>query len=280
MWSIGIYTGDSPFQLREVDHNPVLRNTDVTDIQAEFVADPFMLHKDGRWYMFFEVLNRETQLGVIALATSDDGFSWTYDQVVLAEPFHLSYPYVFEWQGERYMIPETLGASALCLYKADEFPTRWSRQQKLIEGAHADPTIVRYEDLWWTFTCTRPYQHDVMRLYFARDLAGSWKEHPRSPLIVNDKSRARPAGRILQLDGHLVRFAQDCVPDYGTRVRAFEISNLTPETYVEAEHPNSPILCASGQGWNAMGMHHVDAHRQLDGTWIACADGRHGVHIC
>ena len=274
MWSIGIYTGDSPFQLRGVGHNPVLRNTDVTDIQAEFVADPFMLHKDGRWYMFFEVLNRETQLGAIALATSDDGFNWTYEQVVLAEPFHLSYPYVFEWQGERYMIPETLGASALCLYKADEFPTRWSRQQKLIEGVHADPSIVRYQDLWWMFTCTMPYQHDVLRLYFARNLAGPWNEHPCSPLIVNDKSRARPAGRILQLDGHLVRFAQDCVPDYGTRVRAFEISNLTPGTYVEAEHQDSPILCASGRGWNAMGMHHVDAHRQSDGTWIACVDGR------
>ena len=112
MWSIGIYTGDSPFRLREVANNPVLRNTDVSDIEAEFVADPFMLRTDDRWYMFFEVLHRETQRGVIALATSDDGFNWKYEQVVLEEPFHLSYPYVFDWQGERYMVPETLGASA------------------------------------------------------------------------------------------------------------------------------------------------------------------------
>jgi hypothetical protein len=282
MWSIGIYTGDSPFQLRAPANkiNPVVTAADVTDVPAEFVADPFMLHSDGRWYMFFEALNRKTHLGVIALATSNDGFTWTYQQVVLEEPFHLSYPYVFEWQGERYMVPETLGASALCLYKADEFPTRWTRQQKLIEGAHADPSIVRHDDLWWMFTCTMPYQHDVLRLYFARDLGGPWKEHPRSPVVVNDKSRARPAGRILQIDRRLIRFAQDCVPAYGTRVRAFEISDLTRETYVEAEHPNSPVLSASGHGWNAMGMHHVDAHRQPDGTWIACVDGRHGVHLC
>src|SRR5687767_12269213 len=119
MWSIGIYTGDSPFQLRApANHvNPVLRNTDVTDVRAEFVADPFMLQKDERWYMFFEVLNHETQLGVIAVATSDDGFKWTYEQVVLSEAFHLSYPYVFEWKGDYYMTPETLGATAVCLYK-------------------------------------------------------------------------------------------------------------------------------------------------------------------
>ena len=279
MWSIGIYTGASPFELHSIADSPVLKHTDVTDIPAEFVADPFMLRYDGRWHMFFEVVNRDTQRGVIALATSDDALNWTYQRVVLEEPFHLSYPYVFEWQGDHYMIPETLGASALCLYKADEFPTRWSLQHRLIEGQHADPSIVRFDDLWWMFTCTQPYGHDILRLYFARDLVGPWKEHPRSPVITNDKSSARPAGRILQLDRHLIRFAQDCVPDYGTRVRAFEIKQLTRDIYVEAEHPNSPALSASGQGWNAMGMHHVDGHQQPDGNWIACVDGRRGVHL-
>lgn len=280
MWSIGIYTGDSPFELRPAANNPVLRHTDVTDTVAEFVADPFMLHHNGRWFMFFEVLNRETQRGVIALATSDDGFNWTYRRIVLEEPFHLSYPYVFEWQGQLYMIPETLGATAVCLYKADDFPTRWTLQHRLIEGLHADPSIVRCGDLWWLFTCTQPYGHDILRLYFARDLVGPWKQHPHSPLITNDQSRARPAGRILQIDRRLVRFAQDCVPDYGTRVRAFEINELTRETYVEAEHSNSPVLSSSGDGWNAHGMHHVDAHKQNNGQWIACVDGRLDVHLC
>jgi len=282
MWSIGIYTGDSPFHLRAPANkpNPVLNHTDVTDVSAEFVADPFMLHHDGRWYMFFEVLDRETQLGVISLATSEDGFNWTYQQIVLREPFHLSYPYVFEWQGNHYMIPETLGASAICLYKADDFPTRWSLQQKLIDGAHADPSLVRFADLWWLFVCSTPYKHDTLRLYFARDLVGPWKEHPRSPIVQGDKSRARPAGRILVVDGRVIRFAQDCFPHYGTHVRAFKINEKTRATYVEKEHPNSPVLSPSGQGWNAMGMHHVDAHRQDDGQWIACVDGRLDVHLC
>ncbi len=282
MWSIGIYTGDSPFHLRAPANraNPVITAADVTDIPAEFVADPFMLRHDGRWYMFFEVLNRESQRGVIALANSDDAYTWTYEQVVLEEPFHLSYPYIFEWQGDYYMIPETLGASALCLYKADDFPTRWSLQQRLMKGSYADPSVVRFNDLWWLFTCTEPYGHDILRLYFARDLCGPWKEHPRSPIITNDKSRARPAGRVLQVDHHVIRFAQDCLPDYGTRVRAFEIKDLTRETYVEVEHPNSPLLLPTGEGWNAMGMHHVDAHREDNGQWIACVDGRLGVHLC
>lgn len=282
MWSIGIYTGDSPFHLQPpaVKPNPVLTCADVFDIPAEFVADPFMVQHGGRWHMFFEVMNGETRRGEIGLATSDDGFSWTYEQIVLNEPFHLSYPYVFAWQGEHYMIPETLGASAACLYKADDFPARWSMQARLVEGAHADPSILRFNDLWWLFVCSTPYGHDVLRLYFARDLEGPWKEHPRSPILRGDKCRARPAGRVLQLDHRLVRFAQDCAPDYGTAVRAFEISELTRDRYTEVEHERSPILSPSGQGWNAMGMHHVDAHRQDDRRWIACVDGRLGVHLC
>jgi hypothetical protein len=281
MWSIGIYTGHSPFHLQSPADktNPVLTCADVTDIAAEFVADPFMVHHDGRWYMFFEVMNGETGRGEIGLATSDDAFSWNYKQIVLNEPFHLSYPYVFEWQGEYYMVPESLGASAVCLYKADDFPARWSMQGKLIEGANADPSIVYFDNLWWLFVCSTPYGHDVLRLYFARDLEGPWKEHPSSPLIRDDKCRARPAGRIIQVGERIARFSQDCVPDYGTRVRAFEISELTRDRYVEVEHKRSPILSPSGNDWNAMGMHHVDAHQLADGNWIACVDGRFGVHI-
>ena len=40
--------------------------------------------------------------------------------IVLAEPFHLSYPYVFEWQGSHYMIPESGAAKSVRLYRASE----------------------------------------------------------------------------------------------------------------------------------------------------------------
>ncbi len=272
MWSIGIYTGDSPFQLAPIERNPVLTREDVTDVPASFVADPFMLRRDGRWHMFFEVKNRETRRGEIALAVSDDALTWTYQQVVLKEPFHLSYPYVFEWQDECYMVPETLDAGAVCLYKADDFPTRWSRQLKLIQGSHADPSIVRFGDLWWMFVCSTPFQHDELRLYFARDLEGPWKEHPRSPIVTNDKCRARPAGRILQIGERLIRFSQDCLPHYGARVRGFEISELTRERYVETEM-KTPVLSPGSDDWNRSGMHHVDAQQNGDGSWIACVDG-------
>ena len=270
MWSIAIYTGLSPFNLEPAP--PVLTKSNITDIPADFVADPFMLRRNHTWYMFFEVMHTETKLGEIGLATSNDALNWTYDRIVLKEPFHLSYPYVFEWQNEYYMLPETLNAGAICLYKALDFPYNWSVVARLIDSQLADPSIVRFNDRWWLFACSTPYQHDMLRLYFADDLTGPWTEHPKSPLIQNDKRRARPAGRILKFGNRLFRFAQDCTPQYGSSVRAFEITNLTKDNYVEVEL-HIPILKASGNGWNAKGMHHIDAHQQTNGYWLACVDG-------
>ena len=31
----------------------------------------------------------------------------------------------------------------------------------------------------------------------------------------------------------------------------------------------------SGQGWNATGMHHLDAWQLDDGVWLAAVDGNH-----
>ena len=272
MWSISIYHGDSPFSIEPVIAGPVLTKDSVTDVPAEFVADPFMLRYDRRLYMFFEVMNAETRRGEIGLATSDDGLSWTYRQVVLRESFHLSYPYVFEFQNEYFLVPETLAAGAVCLYKAHNFPSDWSYVAKIVEGQFADPTIFHYKDRWWLFACSTPYQHDTLRLYFASTLTGPWTEHPQSPIINGDKRRARPAGRILEFDNKLYRFAQDCELRYGSCVRTFEILKLTPTTYTEVEIGYGPVLNATGNGWNAAGMHHVDA-QQHNGKWLACVDG-------
>src|SRR5688572_989031 len=274
MWSIGIYTGDSPYDLKPNPQirNPVLTAAHVTDVPASFVADPFII-RANQWFMFFEVWNPYSNKGVIGLATSANGFEWRYERIVLNEEFHLSYPYVFEYQNTYYMIPETLGANAACLYRADEFPTRWSLAAKLIDGPCADSSIVRFAGLWWLFVCSTPYQHDTLRLYFAEQLTGPWREHPRSPLIRDDQCRARPAGRILTVNDKLIRFAQECVPQYGTRVRAFDILELTTTDYTETENAASPVLEPGGSDWNAIGMHHIDAQQQLDGTWLACVDG-------
>lgn len=280
VWAIGIYQGESPLRLAPATHlsNPVLTYHDVTDASAAFIADPFMVKTSDGWFMFFEVFNQASGKGEIGLAVSKNGLDWQYQQIVLRERYHLSYPYVFAWQGQYYMTPETLEAEAIQLYKAVSFPDEWAIAATLIKGDFADPSIFRFNDKWWFFACSTPLKHDTLRLYFADELDGAWTEHPQSPIIEGNERIARPAGRVLMLDDKVIRYAQDCYPMYGTQVRAFEITDLTPTTYNEKECVESPVIKPQASGWNEVGMHHLDAHLMRDGRWIACVDGmRRGV---
>jgi hypothetical protein len=245
-------------------------------VRATLVADPFMLQAQGSWYMFFEVMNAHTGKGEIGLATSKDAVHWHYRQIVLQEAFHLSYPYSFEWENAYYMVPESYQARSVRLYKAVEFPIRWAFVTTLLDGDDfVDPTIFNFGNHWWLFAdlSRPPYYAGTLRLFHADRLEGPWAEHPHSPVVEGNPHIARPAGRIVVSDGKVIRYTQDCCPEYGTRVQAFEITELTATTYREQAFDLPPIVEASGKNWNESGMHHVDPHRIDDGEWIACVDG-------
>ena len=275
-FSIAIYRGRTPFSLGMTAdvRNPVLTRKDVTDVPAAFVADPFICKFGERWYMFFEVMNRVNWRGEIGFATSEDGRRWQYQRIVLAEGFHLSYPYVFEWQHEHYMIPESRQANEVRLYKATNFPHEWSHVRTILQGPLVDSSIFRYQDRWWLFAATQVNADPPsLRLYAANDLMGPWLEHPSSPILKANHHLSRPCGRIVFVNDRPIRFAQDVFPVYGSRVFAFEILDLSSETYKERQVGAGPVLSAGSELWNSGGMHHVDAHPLADGTWLACVDG-------
>jgi hypothetical protein len=276
-WAIGIYAGASPERLAPAEglRNPVLTPGDVNDMAADLIADPFILRADGAWHMFFEAMSRAENLGRIALATSGDGYRWEYRGVVLRESFHLSYPHVFEWQGEHYMTPEACQSGALRLYRARRFPDRWEWVGNLLEGGiFVDPSPFPYDGRWWMFVETSAQQkNDTLRLYLAERPEGPWREHPASPVVAGDPRAARPAGRVVVDGRRVIRFAQDCGEVYGRSVRAYELTRLTTAECEERPLGSKPVLAGSGRGWNRLGMHHVDAHRLENGHWLACVDG-------
>lgn len=270
-YALGMLRGASLVNLDPPEHikNPVLTAADVTDAPAVYVADPFLIQQGAVWYMFFEVLNRNSRKGDIAVAKSDGGFCWTYDRIVLSEPFHLSYPYVFEWQNEYFMIPESGEADEIRLYKADNFPYKWAFIKTILPGAFADPSIFYHDQLWWLFAGKG---HNRLHLFFADDFLGPWQEHPNSPLITGNPHIARPAGRVTLYDGKLIRFAQDDFPTYGLKVHAFEVTKLSLEVYEEKLIADF-LLEPSGNGWNAGGMHHISLGQVGENQWLAAVDG-------
>jgi hypothetical protein len=271
-WTIGIYTGRSLFHLASPASiaNPVLTASAVRDMDADIVAYPFIVTQDSRYYLFFKVMNRKSSQCAIGLAESQDGLKWTYRRIVLRESFDLSYPAVYKWHNEYYMVPETHTKTSLRLYRAKNFPDEWTYEKDLLSGdTYINPSLIEYQGLWWMFTGRSG--NDTSRLFFAPELTGPWTEHPRSPIIEKDLHAARPGGRPVVIDGTLYRLAQDCAPTYGHQVRAFEILDISRTTYVE-RLIETPVIRKTSEGWNAEAMHHVDLHRQSENQWIAAVD--------
>jgi hypothetical protein len=273
-WSIGIYEGSSPFNLADSGDiiNPVLTGKNVDDISAKFVADPFLVLENRKYFMFFEVLNRETNQGDIGYAESTNLEKWNYKQIIIDEEFHLSYPYVFEWDNSYYLIPESSEDFSVRLYKAIDFPEKWEYVGNLLSGyRYVDSSLFRYADKWWMFVSTG--QNSILNLYYSEDLLHGWNPHPLNPIVKHDKHFSRPAGRVFSYENKLYRVAQDDEPYYGIQVFAFEIAKLSETSYSERLVSTKPLLTKTGIGWNSAGMHHVDLHK-IDNEWVGVVDGR------
>lgn len=232
--------------------------SDVTTLDAGFVADPFVVSWGESWYLFFEVWDREVGRGVIGVASSSDGRSWSWEREVLREEFHLSYPQIIRNGDRVYMVPESWEAGAVRIYEADPFPFSWKYRGDLISHPRPiDASFFVHEGRWWCLVETSG-QNDTLRLFTATDLAPGidWSEHPMSPVVSGDIATARPAGPPILIDETLHRLSQSCSPRYGVGVRAHRIERLDENEYVEDKR-GMVLLHPSGSGWNRRGSHHL-----------------------
>jgi len=272
-WSIGIYEGMSPFSLQNPKRvsNPVLSSRNVKEVEASFVADPFMIIHDGKYYLFFEVMNKESGKGEIAYAESIDCLKWTYKKRIISERFHLSYPNVFEWEGSYYLIPESSEDYSVRLYKASRFPDKWEYKCKLLTDApYIDPTVFRYTNKWWMYVSTP--ENDVLNLYYSDYLISGWKPHRLNPIVHSNKTISRPGGKVFSYNNKLYRLCQDCDPYYGIQLFAIEITRLSENEYTEVQISKKTVLSKGDADWNRAGMHHADLHL-INNKWISLVDG-------
>jgi hypothetical protein len=158
------------------------------------------------------------------------------------------------------------------LYHATNFPDGWTYVTDLVQGRpFADPCVFQRDGLWWMWVGNGA--SDTCWLYYSRFLDSEWTEHPQSPIVAGNRSLARPAGPAVVLAGNrLYRLAQNSTPTYGNAVRVFQVDALTTTTYAEHEIAASPVLQASGSGWNAEGMHQLDPW-WTGNSWLVATDG-------
>jgi hypothetical protein len=200
-----------------------------------YLGDPFPIEMGGRHYLFVEQFSMADGRGVISVLEPHPDGSWSQPRPVLQRDHHLSYPFVFDLEGTAYMLPETGDTGRIELYRAVDFPDRWERDRVLIEGVTAfDATLHVENGLFWLFAnvAESPGDTGELRLYWSRALDGDWRPHPANP-ITRDAAGARPAGRLFQRAGALIRPGQDCSRRYGEAVVLHRVDVLSTTEYRE-----------------------------------------------
>ncbi|KAJ1404721.1 Nucleotide-diphospho-sugar transferase, partial [Sesbania bispinosa] len=284
--------------------NPVVTCASVSDAGApsNFVADPFLFiqgsgqvnlvccscvqgpalnNKDGdTFYLFYETKNSITMQGDIGVSKSTDkGATWQQLGIALNEDWHLSYPYVFEHNGQIYMMPEGSKRGDLRLYRAVNFPLQWRLEKVIMKKPLVDSFIINYGGKYWLFGSDHSgfgtKKNGQLEIWYSNSPLGPWKPHKKNPIYNMDQSLgARNGGRPFQYEGNLYRMGQDCGDTYGRRVRVFKIETLTTKEYKEIEVPLGFVEPNKGRNaWNGARYHHLDVQHLPSGGWVAVMDG-------
>ncbi len=204
-----------------------------------FWADPHVIFENYKYYIFIEELPFATDKGYLSVIEMDQNGQYTQPEKILEKDYHLSYPNVFKYKDEYYMIPETFENSTIELYRCVGFPHQWEFVMNLMEGLEAaDTTLHFHENKWWLFTSIIENKgaslHDELFLFYTEGdfLTAQWTPHPLNP-IVSDVKTARPAGKIYTEHGKLYRPSQNCSYHYGYGVNLNEIMVLNEKEYQE-----------------------------------------------
>lgn len=199
-----------------------------------FVADPFVFLIKDNWWMFFEDFSYKTGKGVISAIQLKDFGSFPYEvKRVLELPYHLSYPYIFEFKNKIYCMPECHAAGRVQLFEVDQDTLQMTPGPVLIEGRElVDTTLWHDGTRWWMFAGEKPYQSTALYIWYADSPLGPWIEHSSNP-VKQDICSSRPAGNLYVEGGKLIRPSQDCSGHYGKRITLNHVTELSPLVYRE-----------------------------------------------
>ncbi|MHC1785286.1 MAG: hypothetical protein AB9891_21490 [Anaerolineaceae bacterium] len=230
-------------------------------------GDPFPVKMGDRYFLFFEEMavdevSYKLTGHISTLEIDPDRGPIGKIRNVLQRDYHLSYPFIFSWKNEFYMLPETHQNRTVEIYRCVSFPDKWEFHKTLLEDIPAvDVTLFEKDGTWWMFAAVPqkavessneiiPSHLYALNLYYSDSPVGDWHAHTQNPVKVN-RTSTRCAGNVLFHDGYYYRPAQDCTPRYGYAVVFNRIEKLTTTEYFETEN----IKIFPPDLWQVLGIH-------------------------
>ncbi|TGQ64081.1 formyl transferase [Mesorhizobium sp. M00.F.Ca.ET.186.01.1.1] len=252
-WKVG-WRQTNGRDLYDLRAHPASGWQELPDDGSRFYADPFPILYRGQVTLFVEDYIHRTGKAILSAVPFGPTGPIGRPEPVLDLPYHLSYPFVFERDGEVWMVPESCANKTVDLYRATAFPGGWVKEATLLSDIVAsDATLVEHGGRWWLFATVRDGGgafSDALHLWSAPDFRGPWTPHPRNPVLI-DIASARPAGRMVVRGGELLRPVQDCRRSYGA---ALGIARVTHLDLNGMEQVVETIL-TPGALWNGRKLH-------------------------
>ncbi len=262
---------------------PVHTPSDITDVPFAHMSDPFLVHEHEKtWFLFTKVVSEHYQKSAIAVSVShDDLISFTYQQVVLSEPWEVGWPHVIKHGSRHFMITSAIailnGPPNLWLYESSEsdWPFMWEKKYLLLDGLTMSvgqairPTLffLPSDQTWYLMVFDDGIGFE--RLFFSYRINSGYLEHPES-----QKYAWRRAGRVfMDHDNSPWVFvharganAADCTV-VGLEIKKlsrteFEYSPTPQKVYT---YTGNSIKCS--KGFNSFG-----AHRIGEKEWVLVVD--------
>ena len=230
----------------------------INNTKEYWFADPLFFEYEGKDYLFVEAYNKTKKRGELGVFLMEDGEAKDY-QTIISEDYHLSYPFVFEYENSIYMIPESGANMTLDLYKASSFPYKWEKVKSLLTNIKvADPTIYEYENILYLILQDLSVKATNYNLY-KLDMVNCELEKVNSFDYQYDVGR--PGGKVFKHKDLTLRPAQNCKDIYGGGLLFYKINQLEPnyeeELYGEIDNSKVQIL-----GRNKLGVNRVHTYSQ------------------
>ncbi|WP_372757860.1 hypothetical protein [Mariniflexile sp.] len=203
-----------------------------------FWADPFVINFKNNIVIFFEELKNDGKTGMISAIELAENFEILKKKEVLNEDYHFSFPNVFLFNNQYYMIPETSEHNVLQLYECNNFPYEWSFKMNLMENVKLLDTVwVYHNNLYYLFAnVIEDFEignNERLYIFYSKDLFSTkWTPHKENPVITNAKS-ARNAGNFFFEKDKLCRVSQNCFDQYGENLVINEVLELSTDNYKE-----------------------------------------------
>ena len=227
-----------------------------------FLADPFLFNISNKDYCFVEEFNYKDNKAHISVY---EIVNKTYSRLGIAinEPFHLSFPYIFEYKDKVYMCPESSQNKDIRLYESIKFPLQWRLSKVLMSNVDAaDTMIFKYNNVWWLFTnmdFSNTGDHaSELSIFYSKTgpITDHWTPHTQNPVIINS-NKARNAGLLFK-ENIIYRVSQTQGFDlYGENFSVNQILELDQHCYKEDEYFSvKPDFFK-----NIVGTHHCHANK-------------------